>query len=146
MTYCAIRVERRNVYGMSRLPSDESGPARTVSVRLSPRHIAMLDEMAGARAMNRSQLVTKLIERAERGTHPSQSGEVVAHHGDGSVTLASVSPIVSGGVTLGQTAEHVAQHAFAINACVHRNITKLATGLHRCRDCNGTKGNDGVWR
>lgn len=128
---------------MPRAPSDESGPARIVSVRLSPRHVELLDRLAGNQSLSRSALIARLLERAERGTHPSGAGEPVAA---APPALASVSPTVPGGAIIGQSAEAVGKHTFAINACVHRNVNKLATGIHRCRDCGGTKGMDGVWR
>ena len=127
---------------MSRAPLDGSGPGKTISLRLAPAHLAILDRLAKARSMSRSQLVARLLERAERTEHPAGVERALAAVPD----VASSAPGAPLVVTTSGSPSVTTASTTAVVACLHRHTTVIAGGLKRCRDCQGTRGLDGVWR
>jgi predicted transcriptional regulator len=50
---------------MSKPAEHPSGPKQSVCIRLSPDHLARLDQLAAERHANRSVIVARLIDRAQ---------------------------------------------------------------------------------
>lgn len=56
-----------------RPPADESGAKVPVKLGLSPRHRAILDDLAAKRGVSRSEVVAKLLERTVPKVDPVEA-------------------------------------------------------------------------
>lgn len=62
--YCAIGLEGILYSAMPRASQDPSGAKRPIMIRLSPRHLEILDSLARAKGWSRNALIERLLERA----------------------------------------------------------------------------------
>jgi len=124
------------VYGMPREPKHPSGAAKVVTVRLSPAHVARLDELRGGK-LSRSEVIARLLEKGNgfSGAHPAVSG-------------APPEPEHPQPLVHVLAPEAPAEVPNGRSTCEHLPIRRrtIAGGMVRCDACGMVRGAGGIWR
>lgn len=116
---------------MARAPDHPSGAKHTISLSLTPETVELLDGMVAARGTNRSQFVSRLIERVWAGgaikasAAPPPSNRTPQSPGDRPVRSRNVAPEPSG--------------------CAHVKRTVKGGGIVYCDGCGAMRGPSGKW-
>lgn len=102
---------------MGRRPNDPSGPGTKITIRLSPRHLAILGDLTSTAGSHR-EAIGRLLER--------EASRRETERGNPRPTATKTAPAAG-------------------SECEHSKSTVFSGG-RRCDGCRAIRGLDGKWR